>query len=106
MSALAIGIRAVSKAEVEFYQANRDRTMAGAYSPRALPTATVATPVTWDDLDAVDPAAFTIRSSLDGKTTLPHRIAWIAYPSAAVEAPGVEFLIDGKVVFHQGKILA
>ena len=45
-------------------------------------------------------AAFTIRSSLDGKTTLPHRIAWIAYPSAAVEAPGVEFLIDGKVVFR------
>ena len=45
-------------------------------------------------------AAFTIRSSLDGKTTLPHRIAWIAYPSAAVEATGVEFLIDGKVVFR------
>jgi hypothetical protein len=43
---------------------------------------------------------FTIRSSLDGKKTLPHRIAWIAYPSAAVEAPGVEFLIDGKVAFR------
>ena len=27
---------------VDFNQANRDRTMAGAYSPRALPTATVA----------------------------------------------------------------
>lgn len=47
-----------------------------------------------------DVAAFTIRSSLDGKTSLPHRIAWIAYPSAAVEAPGVEFLIDGKVTFR------
>ena len=47
-----------------------------------------------------DVAAFTIRSSLDGKASLPHRIAWIAYPSAAVEAPGVEFLIDGKVVFR------
>ena len=38
---------------VDFNQANRDRTMAGAYSPRALPTATVATPVTWEELDAV-----------------------------------------------------
>lgn len=47
-----------------------------------------------------DASAFTIRSSLDGKTTLSHRIAWIAYPSADVEFPGVEFLIDGKVVFR------
>jgi hypothetical protein len=44
-------------------------------------------------------AAFTIRTSLDGKTVLPHRIRWIAYPSAPVLFPGVEFLIDGKVVF-------
>ena len=42
---------------------------------------------------------FTIRSSLDGKTVLPHRIRWIAYPSAGVRFPGVEFLIDGKLVF-------
>ncbi|MFW1123206.1 ATP-dependent DNA ligase, partial [Vibrio parahaemolyticus] len=47
---------------VDFNQANRDRTMAGAYSPRALPAATVSTPVTWDELDAVDPTAFTVRS--------------------------------------------
>jgi hypothetical protein len=44
-------------------------------------------------------AAFTIRSTLDGKTVLPPRIRWIAYPSAGVRYPGVEFLIDGKVVF-------
>ena len=43
--------------------------------------------------------AFTIRSSLDGKTVLPRRIRWIAYPSAPVLFPGAEFLIDGKVVF-------
>jgi hypothetical protein len=43
---------------------------------------------------------FTIRSSLDGKKVLPHRVAWIAYPSAFVLFPGVEFLIDGKVVFQ------
>jgi hypothetical protein len=43
--------------------------------------------------------AFTIKSSLEGKTALLHRIRWIAYPSAPVLFPGVEFLIDGKVVF-------
>jgi DNA ligase D len=53
---------------VDFNQANRDRTMAGAYSPRALAGATVSTPVTWDELDAVDPAAFTVRS-------IPQRLA-------------------------------
>ena len=42
---------------------------------------------------------FTIRSSLDGKTVLPRRIHWIAYPSGAVLFPGVEFLIDDKMVF-------
>ena len=48
---------------IDFNQANRDRTMAGAYSPRALPTATVSTPLTWAELEAgVDPGAFTVRS--------------------------------------------
>ncbi len=45
-------------------------------------------------------AQFTIRSTLDGKTVLPQRIKWIAYPSAPVNFPGVEFLIDGKLVFQ------
>jgi hypothetical protein len=43
--------------------------------------------------------AFAIRSSLDNKATLPLRIPWIATASAPVLYPGVEFLIDGKVVF-------
>ncbi|MFG6502912.1 non-homologous end-joining DNA ligase [Microbacterium sp. P05] len=47
---------------VDFNQANRDRTMAGAYSPRALAGATVSMPVRWDTLDTVDPAAFTVRT--------------------------------------------
>jgi len=59
---------------LDFNQANRDRTMAGAYSARALPQATVATPVTWDELAAgVDPAAFTVR-------TVPTRLAEIGDP--------------------------
>ena len=47
---------------IDFNQANRDRTMAGAYSPRALPGATVSMPVHWDELDGLDPARFTVRS--------------------------------------------
>jgi DNA primase len=58
---------------VDFNQANRDRTMAGAYSPRALPTATVSTPVAWDELDDVDPHAFTVRS-------VPQRLADVGDP--------------------------
>ncbi len=50
---------------VDFNQANRDRTMAGAYSPRALPHASVSTPITWEELDTVDPTAFTVRSVPD-----------------------------------------
>lgn len=48
---------------------------------------------------ATSQPTFTIRSSLDGKTVLPQRIRWIAYPSGSVNFPGVEFLIDGKVVY-------
>lgn len=58
---------------VDFNQTNRDRTMAGAYSPRALPDATVATPITWDELPTVDPHAFTVR-------TVPRRLAEIGDP--------------------------
>ncbi len=53
---------------IDFNQANRDRTMAGAYSPRALPGATVSTPLSWDELDDVDPTSFTVRS-------IPQRLA-------------------------------
>ncbi|MDQ1204368.1 non-homologous end-joining DNA ligase [Microbacterium sp. SORGH_AS_0862] len=58
---------------VDFNQTNRDRTMAGAYSPRALPDATVATPITWDELPTVDPHTFTVR-------TVPRRLAEIGDP--------------------------
>lgn len=53
---------------VDFNQANRDRTMAGAYSPRALPHAPVSTPLHWDEVDGVDPKRFTVR-------TIPERLA-------------------------------
>ena len=58
---------------VDFNQANRDRTMAGAYSPRALPGASVSCPLEWDELDGADPQAFTV-------LTVPERLATVGDP--------------------------
>ena len=67
---------------VDFNQANRDRTMAGAYSPRALPAATVSTPVHWEELDGLDPTRFTVRS-------VPKRLEDVGDPWAEMQAaPG------------------
>lgn len=63
---------------VDFNQANRDRTMAGAYSPRALPGATVSTPVEWEELDGLDPSQFTVRS-------IPQRLADVGDPWAHMQ---------------------
>jgi DNA ligase D len=45
---------------IDFNQNARDRTMAAGYSARRTPTATVSTPVTWDELVDVDPLDCTI----------------------------------------------
>lgn len=67
---------------IDYNQANRDRTMAGAYSPRALPGAAVSTPVDWDELDSLDPTRFTVR-------TIPQRLADIGDPWSEMQAdPG------------------
>ena len=50
---------------VDFNQSARDRTIAGAYSPRARPGAVVSTPLDWSELDDADPASFTVRSVPD-----------------------------------------
>lgn len=47
---------------VDFNQANRDRTIASAYSARPLPGAPVSMPVPWENLDDVDPHAFTVHT--------------------------------------------
>ena len=74
---------------VDFNQANRDRTMAGAYSPRALPNAAVSTPVTWDELAEVTPAEFTI-------LTVPERLATVGDPWERMhDEPGrIETLLE------------
>jgi bifunctional non-homologous end joining protein LigD len=53
---------------VDFGQNARDRTIASAYSVRPTPDARVSAPLRWDEVAAVDPAAFTVRS-------MPARIA-------------------------------
>ncbi|MET3770327.1 DNA ligase D [Marisediminicola sp. UYEF4] len=66
----------------DFNQANRDRTMAGAYSPRALGHAPVSCPLEWDELEGADPTRFTV-------LTVPDRLRatgdpWVRF----AEAPG------------------
>ncbi|MFF2318441.1 non-homologous end-joining DNA ligase [Arthrobacter sp. NPDC058097] len=64
---------------VDFNQANRDRTIAGAYSPRALPHASVSCPITWDELADVRPKDFTI-------LTVPDRLKRVGDPWAEMHA--------------------
>ena len=53
---------------VDYNQNARDHTMASAYSVRGVPEARVSTPITWDEVDTVDPHDFTI-------ATVPERFA-------------------------------
>ncbi len=67
---------------VDFNQANRDRTMAGAYSPRAIAGAPVSCPIEWDELRSVDPRNFTVLS-------VPERLRTIGDPWTEMHAnPG------------------
>lgn len=67
---------------IDFNQANRDRTMAGAYSPRPLPAATVSCPLSWDELDGTDPQRLTV-------ATVPGRLKDTGDPWADMHAsPG------------------
>ncbi|MGH2898972.1 MAG: ATP-dependent DNA ligase, partial [Solirubrobacteraceae bacterium] len=66
-----------------------DRTMAGAYSPRALAHAPVATPITWDELDSTDPRTHTV-------LTIPERLATVGDPWETFgDKPGtIDVLLD------------
>ena len=63
---------------VDYNQNARDRTLAAAYSVRPTGDARVATPLDWDEVAGVDPAAFTIR-------TVPTRFATAGDPGAAID---------------------
>src|SRR5579859_381511 len=41
-------------------------------------------------------ARFTVTSTLDGLSSLPHRIHWQAFPKPSAKVTQVDFLIDGK----------
>ncbi|WP_392425927.1 non-homologous end-joining DNA ligase [Barrientosiimonas humi] len=80
---------------VDFNQMSRDRTIAGAYSPRPLPGAPVSMPVSWDRLRDVAPGDFTVR-------TVPGIVAdegdaWAGADDAAGSIDGAMALWDRDV---------
>jgi DNA ligase D len=63
---------------VDYNQNARDRTIASAYSLRPIAGAPVSTPVTWDELPAVDPRAFNLH-------TVPARFAELGDLHAGID---------------------
>jgi DNA ligase D len=67
-----------AKLFVDYNQNARDHTMAAAYSVRGVPRATVSTPITWDEVDDVEPNDFTM-------TTVPARFARLGDLHAGID---------------------
>jgi bifunctional non-homologous end joining protein LigD len=63
---------------IDYNQNAKDRTVSSAYSVRPKPDARVSAPIRWDELDACDPADFTL-------WTMPKRLASIGDPHAAID---------------------
>jgi DNA ligase D len=78
-----------AKLFVDYNQNARDHTIASAYSVRGVPDATVSTPVSWDEIDTVDPKAFTI-------ATVPGRFAELGDLHAGIDdsAYSLQTLLD------------
>jgi bifunctional non-homologous end joining protein LigD len=67
---------------IDYNQNARDRTVASAYSVRAVPDARVSCPLRWEEVADVEPAELTIQS-------VPARLREHGDPSAAIDAdPG------------------
>jgi bifunctional non-homologous end joining protein LigD len=67
---------------IDYNQNARDRTVASAYSVRAVPDARVSCPLEWDEVADVDPAELRI-------DTVPERLAQRGDPSATIDdSPG------------------
>jgi DNA primase len=84
-------------------------TLVAAYSPRARPGAPVSFPVAWDDLDAVKPADFTVRTALAALDAAQDGDPWRAALPAPQELPA-ELVAEGHtipvprvVAMHEGK---
>jgi DNA ligase D-like protein (predicted polymerase) len=63
---------------LDYNQNAKDRTVAGAYSVRPRPEATVSAPVTWEELFACRPEDFTLR-------TVPARFAAVGDPHGGID---------------------
>src|ERR1700684_2103472 len=63
---------------VDYNQNARDHTIASAYSVRGVPEAAVSTPITWDEIDEVEPREFTI-------ATVPARYAKLGDLHAGID---------------------
>ncbi len=63
---------------LDYNQNAKDRTVAAAYSVRPKPDARVSAPLTWEEVEAADPADFTL-------ATMPARFATIGDPHAAMD---------------------
>ncbi len=55
-------VKRKGKIFIDYLRNGRGSTFVAPYSPRARPGAKVAMPIDWDDLDAIDPASFTIKT--------------------------------------------
>ncbi|CAN5701436.1 DNA polymerase domain-containing protein [soil metagenome] len=62
---------------VDYNQNARDRTIASAYSIRPVPDARVSCPIGWDEVENVEPEAFTLR-------TVPQRLEARGDPGAGI----------------------
>ena len=78
-----------AKLFVDYNQNTRDHTIVSAYSVRGVPEATVSTPIAWDEVDTVDPKAFTI-------ATVPARFAELGDLHAGIDdhAYSIQTLLD------------
>jgi DNA ligase D len=63
---------------IDYNQNARDRTVASAYSVRAVPDARVSCPLEWDEVADVEPAELTL-------TTVPARLRKRGDPSASID---------------------
>jgi DNA ligase D len=71
--------REPDKAFVDYNQNARDHTIASAYSVRGVSQGTVSTPITWAEIDHVDPRELTI-------ATVPERFARLGDLHAEIDA--------------------
>ena len=81
-------------------------TVVASYSPRVRPGVPVSFPVAWDDLDAVDPADFTIRTAAG---SLAGRDPW-AEQMPKPQRLGADLVAEGRAIpgarvqaMHEGK---